>query len=38
MPRWTYRLHHSPVVLADVYDGLAYVAVSSISRPLTLQP
>ncbi|GAB2617490.1 erythromycin esterase family protein [Streptomyces capparidis] len=37
VPRWTYRLHHSPVTLADAYDGLAYVAVSHSSRPLAAQ-
>ncbi|MEU9037407.1 erythromycin esterase family protein [Streptomyces sp. NPDC048352] len=33
VPRWTYRFHRTPVILAEAYDGLAYVAVSSSSRP-----
>ncbi|MEV5438485.1 erythromycin esterase family protein [Streptomyces sp. NPDC052682] len=33
VPRWTYRLHHAPVTLAREYDGLAYTAVSTPSRP-----
>ncbi|MEV7238566.1 erythromycin esterase family protein [Streptomyces sp. NPDC051020] len=36
VPRWTYRLNHSPIILADAYDGLAYVAVSNSSQPLAL--
>lgn len=34
VPRWTYRLHLSPVSPAGEYDGLGYVAVSTCSRPL----
>ncbi|MEV7525073.1 erythromycin esterase family protein [Streptomyces sp. NPDC091371] len=34
VPRWTYRFNLSPVTLADAYDGLAYAAVSTSSRPL----
>ncbi|MFF7096880.1 erythromycin esterase family protein [Streptomyces rubradiris] len=34
VPRWTYRFHLSPVSPAEDYDGLAYVAVSTGSRPL----
>jgi erythromycin esterase len=34
VPRWTYRLNLSPVSLAEEYDGLAYVAVSTGSQPL----
>ncbi|MFE6225526.1 erythromycin esterase family protein [Streptomyces sp. NPDC057854] len=34
VPRWTYRLHLLPASLAEEYDGLAYVARSSASRPL----
>ncbi|GHH21614.1 erythromycin esterase family protein [Streptomyces rubradiris] len=34
VPRWTYRFHLSPVSPAEEYDGLAYVAVSTASRPL----
>ncbi|CAL9467336.1 erythromycin esterase family protein [Streptomyces sp. enrichment culture] len=34
VPRWTYRFHFSPVSPAEEYDGLAYVAVSTGSRPL----
>lgn len=37
VPRWTYRLNHNPVVLADAYDGLAYVAVSHSSQPLAVE-
>ncbi|MFG2123912.1 erythromycin esterase family protein [Streptomyces sp. NPDC048710] len=33
IPRWTYRLNRRPVTLAKEYDGLAYVAVSTSSRP-----
>ncbi|MFJ2738623.1 erythromycin esterase family protein [Streptomyces sp. NPDC087440] len=33
VPRWTYQLHHTPVVLTDTYDGLAYVATSTPSEP-----
>ncbi|MFE7194379.1 erythromycin esterase family protein [Kitasatospora sp. NPDC057541] len=34
VPRWTYRLSLMPTVPAEEYDGLAYVGVSSCSRPL----
>ncbi|MEU9001123.1 erythromycin esterase family protein [Streptomyces sp. NPDC048551] len=34
VPRWTYRFNLSPPSLGDEYDGLAYIAVSSDSRPL----
>jgi len=34
VPRWTYRFNLSPTALAKEYDGLAYVAVSTCSRPL----
>ncbi|MBT2442768.1 erythromycin esterase family protein [Streptomyces sp. ISL-36] len=34
VPRWTYRFNLSPVSLAEEYDGLAYVAVSTGSQPL----
>ncbi|MFF4143973.1 erythromycin esterase family protein [Streptomyces sp. NPDC001698] len=34
VPHWTYRLHRSPTVVAQEYDGLAYVAASTSSRPL----
>ncbi|KAF0649599.1 MULTISPECIES: erythromycin esterase family protein [Streptomyces] len=33
-PRLTYRFHRSPVTLSQAYDGLAYIGVSSCSRPL----
>ncbi|WBQ01979.1 erythromycin esterase family protein [Kribbella sp. CA-293567] len=33
--RWTYKLHFAPTLLAKEYDGLAYVATSSPSTPLT---
>lgn len=33
IPRWIYRLNQRPVTLAEGYDGLAYVAVSTSSRP-----
>ncbi|MFF0447944.1 erythromycin esterase family protein [Streptomyces sp. NPDC004609] len=35
VPRWVYRLNFSPTVPGDEFDGLAYVAVSTPSRPLT---
>ena len=34
VPRWTYRFELSPVSLAEEYDGLAYVAISTASRAL----
>ncbi|MFV2120363.1 erythromycin esterase family protein [Streptomyces sp. Act-28] len=34
VPRWTYRFDLRPVSPAEEYDGLAYVAVSTGSRPL----
>ncbi|MDX3798862.1 erythromycin esterase family protein [Streptomyces sp. AK04-3B] len=34
VPRWIYRFNLSPASLAEEYDGLAYVAVSTGSRPL----
>ncbi|WP_329394994.1 erythromycin esterase family protein [Streptomyces melanogenes] len=34
VPRWTYHLHRSPTILAQEYDGLAYIATSTCSRPL----
>lgn len=34
VPRSSYCFDLSPTVLAEEYDGLAYVAVSSDSRPL----
>lgn len=34
VPRWFYRRDVTPVRLSEEYDGLAYVAVSSDSRPL----
>ncbi|MFE9646181.1 erythromycin esterase family protein [Streptomyces sp. NPDC006365] len=34
VPRWTYRFNLSPVSLAEEYDGLAYVTVSTGSQPL----
>ncbi|MFJ4879464.1 erythromycin esterase family protein [Streptomyces sp. NPDC088745] len=33
VPRWSYRLHRTPVVLTDAYDGLAYVSTSTPSEP-----
>ncbi|WP_250637885.1 erythromycin esterase family protein [Streptomyces fodineus] len=36
VPRFTYRFTLTPTVLAEEYDGLAYVARSSCSRPLDL--
>ncbi|WP_369368598.1 erythromycin esterase family protein [Streptomyces sp. CG4] len=36
VPRFTYRFQFMPTVLAEEYDGLAYVARSSCSRPLDL--
>ncbi|MFJ8011242.1 erythromycin esterase family protein [Streptomyces sp. NPDC096339] len=33
VPRWTHRFNLSPSSLAEEYDGLAYIAVSSDSRP-----
>ncbi|MCX5206543.1 erythromycin esterase family protein [Streptomyces sp. NBC_00237] len=36
VPRWSYRLHRTPVVLNESYDGLAYVATSSPSEPFTV--
>ncbi|MGK5627468.1 erythromycin esterase family protein [Streptomyces sp. URMC 123] len=36
VPRWTYRFNLSPSSLAEEYDGLAYIAVSSGSRPLRI--
>ncbi|WP_329106148.1 erythromycin esterase family protein [Streptomyces sp. NBC_01439] len=36
VPRGTYRFNLSPSSLAEEYDGLAYVAISSASRPLPL--
>ncbi|WP_231627097.1 erythromycin esterase family protein [Streptomyces apocyni] len=34
VPRFTYRLHHAPIVPAQDYDGLAYIDTSTCSRPL----
>ncbi|AJF70363.1 erythromycin esterase family protein [Streptomyces vietnamensis] len=34
VPRWFYRFNVSPASLAEEYDGLAYVAVSTGSQPL----
>ncbi|WP_433544524.1 erythromycin esterase family protein (plasmid) [Streptomyces sp. CA-294286] len=34
VPRWAYRLHRRPTVLAHEYDGLAYIATTTCSRPL----
>ncbi|UNO38482.1 erythromycin esterase family protein [Streptomyces sp. MST-110588] len=34
VPRWSYRLHRRPTVPAREYDGLAYVATTTSSRPL----
>ncbi|MEV1083732.1 erythromycin esterase family protein [Streptomyces sp. NPDC050211] len=34
VPHWTYHLHRSPTVLAQEYDGFAYIATSTCSRPL----
>jgi hypothetical protein len=34
VPRWTYRFNLSPVSLAEEYDGLACVAVSTGPQPL----
>ncbi|MFC8824897.1 erythromycin esterase family protein [Streptomyces sp. NPDC057137] len=34
VPRWFYRRDVTPVRLSEEYDGLAYVAVSSDSRPI----
>lgn len=34
MTRWFYRRDITPVRLSDAYDGLAYVAVSTDSRPI----
>ncbi|MFF1482593.1 erythromycin esterase family protein [Streptomyces sp. NPDC058301] len=36
VPRWTYRFNLSPSSLAEEYDGLAYIAVSSDSLPLPI--
>lgn len=36
VPRFTYHFQFMPTVLAEEYDGLAYVARSSCSRPLDL--
>ncbi|MFI6283924.1 erythromycin esterase family protein [Streptomyces sp. NPDC051018] len=35
VPRWVYRMNFAPTVPGDEFDGLAYVAVSTPSRPLT---
>ncbi|MFG3490063.1 erythromycin esterase family protein [Streptomyces sp. NPDC047972] len=35
VPRWSYRFNVSPATLAEEYDGLAYVAVSTSSQPLS---
>ncbi len=34
IPRWIYRFSTASVILADAYDGLAYVAVSNSSQPI----
>ncbi|MGW6979079.1 erythromycin esterase family protein [Streptomyces sp. NPDC054932] len=34
VPRFTYRFHLAPLVPAEEYDGIAFVATSSCSRPL----
>lgn len=34
VPRFTYRFHLAPLVAAEEYDGLAFVAKSTCSRPL----
>ncbi|WP_052185720.1 erythromycin esterase family protein [Streptomyces purpureus] len=35
VPRWTYRFQHRPLTPADAYDGLAYIALSTSSQPLS---
>ncbi len=35
VPRWSHRLHHTPVVPTDAYDGLAYVSAPTPSEPFT---
>jgi erythromycin esterase len=32
--RWTYKMQFAPTHLTEEYDGLAYVAISTPSRPL----
>ncbi|MFK0253774.1 erythromycin esterase family protein [Streptomyces sp. NPDC090445] len=34
VPRWTHRFHAAPLVPAREYDGIAFVARSTCSRPL----
>ncbi|MFJ9772916.1 erythromycin esterase family protein [Kitasatospora sp. NPDC101157] len=38
VPRFSYRFELAPTVLAEEYDGLAYVRRSTCSRPLPLPP